>query len=957
MTLVVLLSGCAQLRLPAIDPSGQRIFLPQTDTQVVGPFSSPEAVFPSATALPAPGTCNPPQPYGWSPLTGPGAPAAQPNGLCSLFPGWGNQNSLTTAVGGPPSAPPQPLLPVPDYGGGLAQPPVPQPIASNRNFLVGSGSPRPGYDGTFTITPSRMVAPVGSTVILRAGICDEDGFLVMRQPIEWSLSPDSVGSIVDVDNTAKPLWRHLFRRPPKKESGHYAIGLTSTVPQLLDRGNTDPNDDIWLMRGQTWMSVTSGSEGATNVTSVAPAVNGWEERQETATIYWVDGQWRLPPPAMSGYGGHTLVTNVARTTTGEPVQGWLVRYEVLGGTPAALDPNGAQILEVPTDLAGNAAVAVIPTGGGQGVTTVGVQVIRPGLGTASASRIKIGEGTTTITWTDQAGPGPSLPGPSLPSDGGFSEPDDLPGLPLPPLDPPQQPGSGQPFISMDVRGPVVAEVGAEVEYQFVVTNTGNIGVEAVEIGNEVPAGLQYLQSSPAAGEFGDRLRWELGSLQPGQSQTVRVLYRANRAGVLQNCAGAIGDGATSDDCATTDIQGQSLSLQLNGPQSVNVNDAVEYEILLKNESNRPVSNVLLRAAFDPGLEHPFGTSPLEWPIGRLESNETKRLPLNFTARQTGQLCTEVTVVSERSGTASDRSCVNVGGVGGGNDPGLPPFDNGPGVPPVNPGPTTPPPSLPPSTPTVRVRKTGPSRSRVGDVVEFFITVETGNLPATNFQLVDEFDLALEPVQAMNGPGGEPFDRDGNRLFWQIAYMPAGKSETFQVNCRCIAPSQRACNKAIVISNNGQTEESQTCLEITDNAPVGATDGSLPPLPDSNPPIGQPSLNLDVRRMGPSIQGNGLIEYVVEVTNRSDRVDRNVTLAIETPDGSRYFDSHSPPRIEPFRTTPDGRQVEFPPISTLRPGETMSFRILVQQQQSEIGTFVARVKSDLNPASVTSDDQS
>ena len=271
---IVLGAGCAQLRLPAIDPSGQSIFLPQS-TPLVGPFSSPDAVFPSAQALPQAGTCNPPQPYGWSPITT--APTAETGGL---FTGLGSRiwNPLTSATGGPPAAPPQPLVPVPEYGGGLAQPPVPAPIG-NRNFLVGSGSPRPGYDGTFTITPARMVAPVGSTVILRAGICDEDGYLVMRQPIEWSLSPNSVGSIVDVDKTAKRLWRHLFHKPPEKQSGDYAVGLTSTVPQMLDRGTLDPNDDIWLMRGQTWMSVTSASEGATHVTSVAPSVNGWNERK------------------------------------------------------------------------------------------------------------------------------------------------------------------------------------------------------------------------------------------------------------------------------------------------------------------------------------------------------------------------------------------------------------------------------------------------------------------------------------------------------------------------------------------------------------------------------------------------------------------------------------------------------------------------------------------------------
>jgi uncharacterized repeat protein (TIGR01451 family) len=951
----VCVSGCAQLRLPAIDPTGQSIFLPQTSTPLVGPFAGTQAVFPSAPSLPAPGTFNPIQPYGWAPPVA--ATYPQQQGLLGGLLSGGRFNPLTSAVGGPPAAPPQPLMVIPEYGGAA---PVPAPIASNglfgsRSFLPGSGSPRPGYNGTFTITPSRMVAPVGSTVILRAGICDEAGYLVMRQPIEWSLSPDSVGSIVDVDKTAKRLWRHMFHKPPEKESGHYAVGLTSTVPQLLDRGNVDPNDDIWLMRGQTWMSVTSGSEGATHVTSVAPSVNGWEERKENATIYWVDGQWRLPSPAVSGYGGHTLVTNVARCSTGQPISNWIVRYQILGGTPAALDSSGAQILEVPTDSQGNASVAVIPRDGGQGVTTIGVQVIRPGFAPGE-SPVKIGDGSTSITWTDQSGPGPSLP--SGGGDGGFSDPGPLPDRPLPPLEPQQPPQNVTPSISLDVRGPVVAEVGREVEYQLLVTNTGGVAIETVEIDNEIPAGLRYLQSNPQGGEFGDRVRWDLGRLEPGQTGEVRVLYRGERAGVVQNCARAIGDGAQSEDCATTDLQGQSLSITLEGPATANVGDRVEYDVVLRNESNQPVNNLNLRAEFDAGLEHPFGTM-LEWPIARLEANETQRKPLNFTARQAGRQCVEVTVTSSSGGTASDQTCVDVGGTGAGGGTTLPPIDNTPPLGPGTfPGPATPGPTLPPSVPSVRIRKTGPDRARVGDVVEFFITIQTGNLAVTNIRLIDEFDLGLEAVQAMPGPSGEPFQRDGNRLIWEIPYLPPNKMETFQINCRCVAPSARVCNRAFVINDNGLSERDETCLEVVEDRQFGsATDGPAP-LPGARPPLGsQPTLGLDVRRSGPSLQGNGLLEYIVEVTNRASQDDHNVALSIETPEGTRYFNSYNPPQIEAFRTTPDGRQVDFLPISTLRPGETMPFRVLVRQEAATIGNFKVQAKSDLNPNTVVRDDQS
>ena len=153
-----------------------------------------------------------------------------------------------------------------------------------------------------------------------------------------------------------------------------------------------------------------------------------------------------------------------------------------------------------------------------------------------------------------------------------------------------------------------------------------------------------------------RLRWELGRIAPGQTREVVASYRVERPGLLQICAGAIGDGATSDDCATTDVQGRSISLKLEGPERVNIGDRVEYDIVIRNESNQPVGNVLLRARFDRGLEHSVGTE-LEWPLrGRLEPNETRRLPLNFIARQGGRQCVDVIVTSPTGGQVTDQIC-------------------------------------------------------------------------------------------------------------------------------------------------------------------------------------------------------------------------------------------------------------------------------------------------------------
>jgi hypothetical protein len=621
-------SGCARYRLPAIDPYGESIFLSETESTT---FDSPVfdyddeyaggGLFGSLPILPEPGECAAPQEYGWTPhplLT-------QPLGVAQTQP----------ATPAPLIAPPQPLLP---YG---------YASAYDQNALSSSGGdPRTGHNARLAVNPRRLVAPVGRTVVLQAGICDSDGYFIKDQPIEWSISPDSVGTIVEVDRTDESLTDRWLHRPPTKKSGTYAIGRTSLGPQVLPRGNSNPQDDISLRSGETWVSLSSAAEGSTHITAVAPTVLGWNERQQTATIHWVDGQWQFPAPAVSNYGGgHTLTTRVSRATDGAPVEGWIVRYEIAGGTPAAFDMNGAQTIDVPTSSFGEASVTVIPQGEFSGVTQVNMQVVRRGRTPGDLPRLPVGQGSTSITWTSSGQPIVPI----------------TPGIP-PTAPPPAAPPPTAPVLSARVTGVSVAEVGANATYQFRVENMGNDAADSLQIVSETPTGLNYMESSPQGAIFGNSVRWDLGSLEPGMARSVTVTYRVERDGQYQLCATASATSANdATDCVTTNVRTSQpqLDIQLQGDNSARVGEQIHYDLYISNLSDQPLTNVRLDAEFDEGLEHRVATSPMEWVLGAIGPRETRTLPLNFIVRSAGRRCFNVTV-SDVSG-ASDRAemCVEV----------------------------------------------------------------------------------------------------------------------------------------------------------------------------------------------------------------------------------------------------------------------------------------------------------
>src|SRR5690606_19588962 len=115
------------------------------------------------------------------------------------------------------------------------------------------------------------------------------------------------------------------------------------------------SDDIELKPGQTWCVITSAQEGVTHVTAYAPGIYDWEKHKVFATKFWVDAEPIFPPPAVNPVGQpHQFTTQLVRVSDRSPAAGYRVRYRILDGPPAVLDPGGATQVEVVSGEDGNA---------------------------------------------------------------------------------------------------------------------------------------------------------------------------------------------------------------------------------------------------------------------------------------------------------------------------------------------------------------------------------------------------------------------------------------------------------------------------------------------------------------------------------------------------------------------------------------------------------------------------
>jgi uncharacterized repeat protein (TIGR01451 family) len=918
-----------QLRLPAIDPSGQRILLPAPNYTTLNSNVDPATGRQQLPLLDhllhrnrAAGPAGPPGRGGQTERRGLlhgqstpafASPAFPPDCPEGLMP-----NAAEPQLGEyvpPGSVAPRVIIP------GKCQDPSTAAQDSTKGFLGHTKQPS-HPQSIVTLSPARQIAPVGSEVVLISGICDGSGYYQMRAPVEWTIAQGSVGHFVDPGRAYvghSPVRRHLgtyFSEPlPELLSNNYAIGETSRKVQVLTRGTTETSDDLIVESGQTWIGLSSPLEGTTYVTVMAPYLDGWTQRTQTAVVHWIDGQWAFPSPAIvQGIQPYTLTTTLQRKVTSGAIFGWIVRYEVLDAT-ATFD-DGTTSRDVLTDSTGAASIQIVPIVPTGGSTQVRIQIIRPARG-GERDPLVLGEGTTRVTWTTSQ-------------------------------------------VTVDIAGPESVELNDSPTYRITVGNPGTLAASNVRIRAMVPVGFQVTGASPIGQQVGSRLDWALAELRPAEEQVFEITYRATQSGTARHCVNVQAEGgAPIEDCLTTEVTTEALFIEMRGPDPeipLQVNQDIEYQVSVVNRGDRPLTDVLVTDRFDPGLAHREGAGPIEWPLGRLDPGESRQLGLSFRIIQEGRHCHTLEATATGTPPARTSACVT---------------------------------AQPAARTDLSVTKIGPSQMTEGERDVFYVEiVNNGDVSLSNLQVVDQFGPEFRTIMA-----DPPESRaEGNQIIWYVTRLAPGEKRTFQVTCQAMFGNvDRACTDVFVRTADGLERTDRKCLPILPAAGRGGTsptgESGLPsandtplsnasPLPDRTTPaprgasplpgnsissssatpssvdqIDSPaaSLELTLDSRGDSWQVGNQIDYLITIRNNRNVADADVLLTVYLPQQVQLRNYSGP--VNAGDHTDDWRTFRMVPIQSVRPGEAVQFTVIVTVMQA--GQFVVRVdaRSSLSPEGV------
>jgi uncharacterized repeat protein (TIGR01451 family) len=782
------------------------------------------------------------------------------------------------------------------------------------------------WDNTnLVVKPGRVVAPVGSQVVVIAGVVAPDKYLSMNERIDWSLTSGSVGQFVEVDPGS---YTDMFLADftfPRKVSTNQAVTSTSRYNMNLNRGTPTKDDDIKIRRGETWVVVNSPVEGTSFVTVRAPSVYDWNVREKTAMIHWIDAEWQFPAPSFAPAGGQqTLTTKLTRHSDHKPLVGWRVRYTITGGPKAGF--NGANVTEAITNQNGEATVVISEEQAVAGTSQIKIEVVRPdgvngigfGTGNVQSSAVTVEHNSTTVTWS-------------------------------------------APELSLIKRGPPSVGIGSIVTYQINVSNPGDLPTDDVQIVDEIPLGTEYIGSTPTPSQtLGTTVRWEIGRLAPGETRSVQVQLRAQQAGTMKSCAEATAVGGLSArGCVTTQVGSPKLEIKIvNRNSNVRVGDVVSFDIYIKNLSQVAATNLTVFDRFDKGLvsdvPEAMDYMKIETHIADIQPGATRPIRLNFKTEQQGRLCHEVTVTDSTGNTTTASGCIDVAPAAstdvGPATPGTPP-----GTIPGTPG-TTPGGSIWDHTstgdtnvtakPYVSVEKTGPAQLKIGEKGVFDIVVKNlGQVELTNLVFVDQYDRQLVPTQS--SIPRETREIKNGWIRWTLTSLSPGQSKRYRIEYEMNAPAGQVRNQVRVTTDQGVEDTSETPITIVAPAPVGPGLGDpgtgTPGMPGTSTQQG--NLALTVYDNSDGVAAGTPINYTIKVTNQSQTVtDENVILTIDLSthlipikSGTLCMGSTSAPNIT-------GQRIMFAPVPSLLPGDSVSYLVNVKSNAPGMAKVTVSVKS-------------
>ena len=392
-------------------------------------------------------------------------------------------------------------------------------------------------------------------------------------------------------------------------------------------------------------------------------------------------------------------------------------------------------------------------------------------------------------------------------------------------------GLQTPTLTLEKTAPKEIQVGKPAIFEVRVRNAGQVAAQGVEIYEQVPQGTRFLSANPPAAQAeGGEVVWAIGALPPGEESKVTLE-------VMPLVEGEIGSVATvhfaSEASAKTICTRPQLTLDVQAPREVLIGEDARLSIKVTNPGTGVATGVVLSESVPETFSHPAGPE-LEYEIGDLKPNETRKLELTLKAAQGGSAVNRLLVRADAQLTAEQETELTV------------------------------------VAPKLEVALQGPKRRYLERRATYTMVVSNpGTAPAKEVELVAHLPKGLEFVEANNA--GQ-YDAQTKSVHWLLEELPPNEKGQVTLTTLPVEPGEQLL-RLEGTAERGLSAEQQETIQIEGVAAI------LFQVVDAADPI----------------EVSGETTYEIRVVNQGSKAATNVQLQVELPAELKPLDAQGPVR--------------------------------------------------------------
>ena len=393
-------------------------------------------------------------------------------------------------------------------------------------------------------------------------------------------------------------------------------------------------------------------------------------------------------------------------------------------------------------------------------------------------------------------------------------------------------GMQSPALTIQKLAPPEIQVGKNCTFAIRVQNTGGLTAQNVQIQDEVPLGTELVGTAPRATVTGSRVVWDLGTLSAGEERIVEMELVPTDEGELGSVATVT---VAAQASAKAKCTRPELALRLSSKPKVLAGQQHVVGVEISNPGSGDATGVMLLESVPPGVSHEAGPS-LEFEIGTLRPNETRRLDLVLTAEEAGLISNVMTVRGDAN-LLTQASC-----------------------------------EFEVIAPELQLSIVGPQKRYLERPAKYLVSVDNpGSASAKNIQLVTHLPTALQFVSANNM--GE-YDSASHSVHWSLAELPARERGSVEL-------------VALPIESGEHT------LKIETNAHQGLEDQ----LEKQIKVEGLAAMMFEVVDVDDPIEVGGETTYEIRVVNQGSKAAENVQVVAIMPAGLRALSAQGETRFQ------------------------------------------------------------